>query len=64
MIIVFLNHCFIFQGVAFPAMNSILASWVLPEERSKFSGFIYAGEYDILIICMFFFINWSGWHSG
>lgn len=31
------------EGVTFPAVNSLIASWVLPEERSQFSSFIFAG---------------------
>nr|XP_045614428.1 sialin-like [Procambarus clarkii] len=31
------------QGVTFPAINTMLATWVVPVERSKFSTIVYSG---------------------
>lgn len=31
------------QGVTFPSINAMLATWVLPAERSKFSTIVYSG---------------------
>lgn len=32
------------QGVTFPAMNFMLATWIPLLERSKFSSLVYAGK--------------------
>ncbi|XP_068248075.1 putative inorganic phosphate cotransporter [Palaemon carinicauda] len=32
------------EGVTFPAMNSLMARWIPPLERSKMSAFVYAGS--------------------
>ncbi|XP_037780589.1 LOW QUALITY PROTEIN: putative inorganic phosphate cotransporter [Penaeus monodon] len=31
------------EGVTFPSINAMLATWVLPSERSKFSTIVYSG---------------------
>ncbi|KAF2367680.1 Major facilitator superfamily [Trinorchestia longiramus] len=31
------------EAVSFPAVNTLMAAWVLPEERSKYSALVYAG---------------------
>jgi hypothetical protein len=33
-----------FQGVTFPSMHVMLARWIPPSERSKFSVYVYAGK--------------------
>jgi sugar phosphate permease len=33
-----------FQGVTFPSMHVMLARWIPPSERSKFSAYVYAGK--------------------
>ncbi|KAK7079166.1 hypothetical protein SK128_021598 [Halocaridina rubra] len=32
-----------FQGVTFPSMNCMLATWILPKDRSMFSTIVYSG---------------------
>lgn len=34
---------YIIQGVTFPAVNTMLATWVVPAERSKFSTIVFSG---------------------
>lgn len=33
----------VFQGVTFPSVNSMLATWILPADRSVFSTVVYSG---------------------
>ncbi|XP_047484173.1 sialin-like [Penaeus chinensis] len=33
------------QGVTFPALNSLMATWFPPEERAKLGSFVYGGEF-------------------
>ncbi|KAG0718549.1 Sialin [Chionoecetes opilio] len=33
----------LFEGVTFPAMNILLATWIPPMERAKFSSLVFAG---------------------
>ena len=48
-----LIHCFdprlqfiklCFQGPIFAAIHTMIASWVLPEERPRYTAFIYTGH--------------------
>nr|XP_045614448.1 putative inorganic phosphate cotransporter [Procambarus clarkii] len=45
------------EGVTFPAMNSMLANWVPPKERAKFSTLIYAGVQFGTVVTL----SASGW---
>ncbi|ROT73126.1 putative inorganic phosphate cotransporter [Penaeus vannamei] len=33
------------QGVTYPALNSLMATWFPPEERAKLGSFVYAGKF-------------------
>ncbi|MPC20075.1 Sialin [Portunus trituberculatus] len=37
------------EGVTFPAMNNLLATWIPPMERAKFSSLVFAGIYGPMV---------------
>lgn len=39
------NNCFMFQGVAMPAMNNMISKWIPVSERSRALSFVYSGMY-------------------
>lgn len=45
------------QGIVFPAMNSMLAKWIPPVERARFSTLVYAGANIGTVVAM----PVSGW---
>ncbi|XP_018006492.2 sialin [Hyalella azteca] len=47
------------EATSFPSANSLIAAWVLPEERSKYSAFIYAAASGFMCNSSFL----GGWPS-
>lgn len=37
------------QGVVFPAINSMIATWVPPLERSRYNTIIYSGRLIVVV---------------
>lgn len=42
-----------FKGVTFPAINVMMAAWILPAERAKFTTIVSSGKWFILFKQMF-----------
>ncbi|KAG0717620.1 putative inorganic phosphate cotransporter [Chionoecetes opilio] len=56
------------EGVTFPAMNSLMARWVPPLERSRMSSLVYAGaQFGTVVslpICGLLCQGGTIWHGG